>query len=213
MTVLAIILLIFFLLFLISLFKVKLTAKYEDKPLVTLKVLFLKFTFPTEKKRKKKKSKNKKKSSPEKKNTDKTQEKEKKKSKSPLKKLWDKKGLSGLIDILKELLALSKGVLGGFFNRLIIHNVEVKITVGGEDASDTALGYGTACAVVYPIMGRLYTTLNIEDYTVDVNCDFSENSKTSVYACAFCTIRIIHIIIIAIKALFRALKTYFKMKF
>ena len=212
MTVLAIILLIFLVLFLLSLFNVKLTAKYEEKPLVIVKVFFLKFKFPAEKKAKKKKPK-KKKSSPKKKKTEKKQEKDKKQSKNPIKQLWDKKGLSGLLDILKELLALSKGVLKGFFNRLVIHNVEVKITVGGEDASDTALGYGTACAVVYPVMGRLYNALNIEDYTVDVQCDFSEDSKTTVYAYAFCTIRIIHIIIIAIKALFRALKTYIKMKF
>lgn len=213
MTVLAIILLIFLVLFLLSLFKVKLTAKYEEKPLVIVRVFFLKFKFPSEKKAKKKKPKEKKKSSPKKKKTDKKQEKDKKQSKSPIKQLWDKKGLSGLLDILKELLALSKGILKGFFNRLVIHNVEVKITVGGEDASDTALGYGTACAVVYPVMGRLYNSLNIEDYTVDVQCDFSEDSKTTVYAYAFCTIRIIHIIIIAINALFRALKTYIKMKF
>lgn len=212
MTVLAIILLILLALFLLSLFRVKLTAKYEDKPLVIVKVFFLKFKFPSEKKAKKKKPK-KKKSSPKKKKTDKKQEKDKKQSKNPLKQLWDKKGLSGLLDILNELLALSKGVLKGFFNRLVIHNFDVKITVGGEDASDTALGYGTACAVVYPIMGRLYNALNIEDYTVDVQCDFSEDSKTTVYAYAFGTIRIIHIIIIALKALFRALKTYFKMKF
>ena len=212
MTVLAIILLIFLVLFLLSLFRVKLTAKYEDKPIVIIKVFFLKFKFPSEKKAKKKKPK-KKKSSPKKKKTDKKQEKEKKQSKSPLKQLWNKKGLTGLLDILNELLALSKGVLKGFFNRLVIHNFDVKITVGGEDASDTALGYGTACAVVYPVMGRLYNALNIEDYTVDVQCDFSEDSKTTVYAYAFGTIRIIHIIIIALKALFRALKTYFKMKF
>lgn len=212
MTVLAIILLIFLVLFLLSFFNVKLTAKYEEKPLVIVKVFFLKFKFPSEKKAKKKKPK-KKKSSPKKKKTDKKQEKDKKQSKSPIKQLWDKKGLTGLLDILKELLALSKGVLKGFFNRLVIHNFDVKITVGGEDASDTALGYGTACAVVYPVMGRLYNALNIEDYTVDVQCDFSEDSKTTVYAYAFGTIRIIHIIIIAIKALFRALKTYFKMKF
>ena len=210
MTVLAIILLIFLVLFLLSLFNVKLTAKYEEKPLVIVKVFFLKFKFPADKKTKKRKSK-KKKSSPKK--TEKKQGKDKKQSKNPLKQLWGKKGLSGLLDILKELLALSKGVLKGFFNRLVIHNVEVKITVGGEDASDTALGYGTACAVVYPLMGRLYNSLNIEDYTVDVQCDFSEDSKTTVYAYAFCTIRIIHIIIIALKALFRALKTYIKMKF
>ena len=72
MTVLAIILLIFLVLFLLSLFNVKLTAKYEEKPLVIVKVFFLKFKFPAEKKAKKKKPK-KKKSSPKKKKTDKKQ--------------------------------------------------------------------------------------------------------------------------------------------
>ena len=189
------------------------TARNEYKPLVIFKFLFLKLKFPSEKKPKKKKAKKKKKTSQATKKPDKKQKKEKKSSKNPLKQLWSKKGLSGLIDILKELLALSKGVLRGFFDHFVIHNIEVKITVGGEDASDTALGYGTACAVVYPVMGRLYNSLNIEDYTVDVQCDFGEDSKTTVYAYAFGTIRLIHIIIIALKALLRALKTYFKMKF
>jgi hypothetical protein len=100
-----------------------------------------------------------------------------------------------------------------FFKYFIIHNFDVKVTLGGDDPSDTALGYGAVCAVVYPVMGRLYTSLNIEDYTADVVCDFNEDSKTTAFAYLYGSIRIIFILKIALGALFKLIKTYLKMKF
>lgn len=121
--------------------------------------------------------------------------------------------MSGLLDILKRLLSIAKGSLSNFFKYFIIHNFDVKVTLGGDDPSDTALGYGAVCAVVYPVMGRLYTTLNIEDYTADVVCDFNEDSKTTAFAYLYGSIRIIFILKIALGALFKLIKTYLKMKF
>lgn len=121
--------------------------------------------------------------------------------------------MSGLLDILKRLLSIAKGSLSNFFKYFIIHNFDVKVTLGGDDPSDTALGYGAVCAVVYPVMGRLYTTLNIEDYTADVVCDFNEDSKTTAFAYLYGSIRIIFILKIAFGALFKLIKTYLKMKF
>lgn len=217
MTALIIIFSILLFLFLISLIKINVIAEYRDKPKVTLKILFIKINIIKEKKAKKKSTSNKPKSQTKKKNTKKKSKKKpkkndtKKESKSTA--LLKKQGVSGLLDILKRLLSIAKGSLSNFFKYFIIHNFDVKITLGGDDPSDTALGYGAVCAVVYPVMGRLYTTLNIEDYTADVVCDFMEDSKTTAFAYLYGSIRIIFILKIAFGALFKLIKTYLKMKF
>ena len=193
MTALIIIFSILLFLFLVSLIKINVIAEYRDKPKVTLKILFIKINIIKEKKAKKKSTSNKPKSQTKKKNT------KKKTKKNDTKK--------------ERLLSIAKGSLSNFFKHFIIHNFDVKVTLGGDDPSDTALGYGAVCAVVYPVMGRLYTTLNIEDYTADVVCDFNEDSKTTAFAYLYGSIRIIFILKIAFGALFKLIKTYLKMKF
>lgn len=210
MIALIIIFSILLLLFLISLIKINVIAEYNNKPKVTLKILFVKINLIKEKKPKKKTS-NKPKSQT-KKNTKKPKKaKPKKESKSTA--LLKKQGVTGLLDILKRLLSIAKGTFSNFFKYFTIHNFDVKITIGGDDPSEIATGYGAVCAVVYPVMGRLYSALNIEDYTADVVCDFTENSETIAFAYLFGSIRIIFILKIAFSALFKLIKTYLKMKF
>ncbi len=182
MTTLIIIFSILLFLFLISLIKINVIAEYRNKPKVTLKILFIKVNIIKEKKAKKKSTSNKPKSQTKKKNTKKKTKKNDTKKESKSTALLKKQGVSGLLDILKRLLSIAKGSLSNFFKYFIIHNFDVKVTLGGDDPSDTALGYGAVCAVVYPVMGRLYTSLNIEDYTADVVCDFNEDSKTTAFA-------------------------------
>ncbi len=217
MTALIIIFSILLFLFLISLIKINVIAEYRDKPKVTIKILFIKINIIKEKKAKKKSTSNKPKTQTQKKNTKKKSKKKPKKNdtkrESKSTALLKKQGVSGLLDILKRLLSIAKGSLSNFFKYFIIHNFDVKVTLGGDDPSDTALGYGAVCAVVYPVMGRLYTTLNIEDYTADVVCDFNEDSKTTAFAYLYGSIRIIFILKIAFSALFKLIKTYLKMKF
>ena len=210
MTALIIIFSILLFLFLVSLIKINVIAEYRDKPKVTLKILFIKINIIKEKKAKKKSTSNKPKSQTKKKNTKKKTKKNDTKKESISIALLKKQGVSGLLDILKRLLSIAKGSLSNFFKHFIIHNFDVKVTLGGDDPSDTALGYG---AVFYPVMGRLYTTLNIEDYTADVVCDFNEDSKTTAFAYLYGSIRIIFILKIAFGALFKLIKTYLKMKF
>lgn len=213
MTALIIIFSILLFLFLISLIKINVIAEYRNKPKVTLKILFIKINIIKEKKAKKKNTSNKPKSQTKKKDTKKKTKKNDTKKESKSTALLKKQGVSGLLDILKRLLSIAKGSLSNFFKYFIIHNFDVKVTLGGDDPSDTALGYGAVCAVVYPVMGRLYTTLNIEDYTADVVCDFNEDSKTTAFAYLYGSIRIIFILKIAFGVLFKLIKTYLKMKF
>lgn len=218
MTAFIIILSILLFLFILSLFNININLLYRDKPELTVKVLFFKFVFKPkdDKKRKKlkkqpkvKKKKKKKRSEKQPQNTG----KQKGKKKNYIAELMKKQGLSGLIDIFKDLLSLVSGVLKGFFKYYIIHSLNVDIIIGGDDASDTAIQYGTACAVIYPVLGQMYTRLNVEDYSADIRCDFEEDSKTQVTAQLYSSIRIIFVLIIAFKVLFKAIKTYLKIKF
>lgn len=204
-------------LFLLSLTNIKVTAKYRETLSLTIKILFWKYNIPPDKTKKKKKKVSPKKDN-KKNNKKKNQKKEskgKEKDKKPnvVSKIWKKQGLSGLIDILKSMLNLAKGILKGFFKRFIIHNFDINISFVGEDAADTATGYGALCSVVYPLMGRLYNALNMEDYSVDIVCNFEENAKTEIKADMYGTIRIIFVLGILIKSAFKLIKTYFKIKF
>ncbi|MCH5201812.1 MAG: DUF2953 domain-containing protein [Oscillospiraceae bacterium] len=203
-------------LFVLSLFNINVNLLYKDKPELTVKVLFFKFVFKSEnykKKKKPKKQPNVKKKKKKKKPEKQSQNTAKQKKKNPISDLMKKQGLSGLIDILKDLLSLVSGVLKGFLKYYIIHDLNVEIVIGGDDASDTAIQYGTACAVIYPILGQIYTRLNVNDYSADIRCNFEENSKTQVTAQLHSSIRILFVLGIVFKALFKAGKTYLKMKF
>lgn len=210
MTALIIIFSILLFLFLVSLINVKVFAEYNNKPTVTLKILFIKINLIKEKKKKKRKKKTS--AEPKKQNKSK-KDKQKPKKENKATSLLKKQGVSGLLDILKRLLSIAKGTLKNFFKYFIIHNFDVKISLGGDDPSEIATDYGSVCAVVYPVMGRLYNTLNMEDYTADVVCDFADNSKSNAYAYLYGSIRVIFILKIAVNALFKLIKTYLKMKF
>ncbi len=210
-----IILSILLLLFLISLLNIQLIAGYRDRLSIVIKVLFFKIDLSPKKKKpkaKEKKGKGKKQKKTKQKKSD-EKEKPKKKKENPLKTLWNKQGVSGFVELLKDVLNLAGGVLKGFFKRFIIHNLDVKISFAGEDASDTATGYGAVCAVVYPLVAQIYSRLNVKDYSVDILCNFEQGAKTELDCSLYGTIRICHIFSITLKAAAKAVKTYLKMRF
>jgi hypothetical protein len=215
MTAVIIVLIILAILFLISLVKIYVIAEYNDSLAVTIKALFFKFHF----KLKEKTSKNNKKAKPKNKNKkqnkkpDKKPKAKPKKGKSSFSGFFKKQGIGGLVDILKDVLALVSGTLKYFFKHFVVYNFDVKITVSDEDASDTAIEYGAVSAVVYPVVSALACNLNIQDYTVDVNCNFDENCKTKADCYMKASIRIFFLIILALKMAVRAVKTFIKMKF
>lgn len=224
MTAVIIILSIFAFLFLISLIRIRVIAEYKNKLQLTIKVLFIKFRFKipdkkekpkdnTKKKSKKKKQKKSDTKNKKEKKTDKDKNKSSKKKDSPIKSMLKKQGVSGLVDILKDMLKLVKGTLRYFFKHLIIHDFTVFISVAGEDANETAVQYGAVSAVVYPATSALAQNLNVKDFSADITCNFEQDSKTEAYCYFNATIRIVFLIILALKAAVRAVKTYIKMRF
>jgi Ca2+/Na+ antiporter len=215
MTAVFILIIIFAVLFLISLVKIYVIAEYNNKLVLTIKVLFFKYVFKTKEKSPKnnKKNKPKNKNKKQSKKTNKKPKENSKKEKNSFLQLLKKQGVRGLIDILKDVLNLVTGTIKYFFKHFIVYNLDVRITISEEDASRTAIEYGEVSSVVYPLVSRLAYSLNVKDYTVDVNCNFDENSKTQANCYMKASVRIIFLIILALKLAVKAFKTYIKMKF
>lgn len=216
MTAALIVLIVFLVIFLISLIRIRVIAEYNDNLILTVRLLFIKLTFTQKEKQKKKKKKPKggKKTSGKKgKGKSKNKNNFEKENKNALKTMLRKQGLNGLIEILKNLISLAKGSLRYFFKHFIVDNFDIKVIVSGEDACDTAVQYGAVCAVIYPIVGQLAYCLDFRDYTADVLCNFDENNKTSVHFYLNGSVRIIFIVILLFKAAARSAITYLKIKF
>lgn len=65
---------------------------------------------------------------------------------------------------------------GRFFKKMIKHfkfsQLFLGFTVTGDDAAKTAVNYGTLCATVYPIFGKMLTMLNVGKYDIELSPDF-----------------------------------------
>lgn len=186
--------------------KLKFTATYSDSLSLRLKVLFLNFTLvPFEKKEKKKKSKKKKDKKSEKAKSN------KKKKPSYLKKLSDKKGVSGLLSMITELSKLATSTLKGIFNNIVVEKLDISVTVVGEDAADTALKYGKLCGVFYSAVSIICDNVKkYDNYNVSVNPDFDDEAKMTVKADTTFYIRTFYVMKFAIKALVKLISIRYK---
>lgn len=89
-----------------------------------------------------------------------------------------KNGLSWLVNLIKRTADLAAGVLKDFFARILIKKLQLSIRLAGSDAADTAIKYGKYCAVVYPAVSIITSTVKCPEYGVDIVPDFKDNAKT-----------------------------------
>ena len=171
-----IILLILFLLFM----PVTFTMEYEDEFNAKLQYLFFTYKLNDEKKKKKKRIKKSKKKK-EKKN--KNKESGVSKNLKIIKESFKLKGFEGAKNILRIAAYFVKKISKLIKNHLIIRDICVMMSVGGNDAADTSVKYGKLCAVVFPSLGAIVNTMKVRNYDVQISPDFmrSEN-KAYIYA-------------------------------
>ncbi len=104
---------------------------------------------------------------------------------------------------LGEITALVKTVLGCFYSHLRIDVCRLIITVGGKDASSTALTYGLVSQGVAYLMETLANTAHFKrkkNEHVEVNADFLSDKITADVKLIF-RVRVVHILHILWKAL------------
>lgn len=202
MIALYIILAVLLLLTLLMFVKLWVYFEYTDTAKLVLKVLFLKITLVphTDKPKKKKRKK------PEKKET----AKKKGKKPSALKKLTDKKGMSGLLEMLTDMSKLVSTTLKGLFSNVNITKFDVDVTIVGEDASDTALKYGKICGVFYSAVSIICSVTKCKGYNLNLTPDFDDEAQTKINCDIVAYIRVFYVVKYALKALLKILVIRYK---
>ncbi len=194
-------------LFFVLLFSVKfrVTIDYDDETSVLLRWLFLKIQIlpAKEKKPKKEKKKKPKKEEPPK---DEKVPAPKEKKDNIIKRFYNNKGLSGLVDLLKSAVNALGGMFGRVFKAFIFDELYVSVTVGTGDSAETAIKYGKTCAVVFPLMGYIVSNMRAKKYNCEVTPDFI-HGENSARAHATISVRPISItnalVIVAFELLFK----------
>lgn len=126
--------------------------------------------------------------------------------------LLKEKGLSWVVNLIKKIAELAKGVLKDLFKHIIVKNLMLSIKVVGSDAADTAVQYGYYCSVVYPAVGVIISAVKCKHYGVDIAPDFNENAKQSVDLDAVLKTRVIWLVSIALRHGIKALKVLLDLK-
>jgi len=153
----------------------------------TVHYLWFKFVIaPEEEKRTKKRKKVKQKKSDEEKKTKKS------------------KGDNTALDFVESFRDIVKGIwklLGSFLGRTILKKLTLKLTIAGEDAAQTAITYGWANSIVYPIVGAIVECVEeYEDLDVSITPDFSEEAKSDVIFEAVLKTRVTKIIAVLLES-------------
>lgn len=116
----------------------------------------------------------------EKKREEPDKKKEEKKKTSFLKNLYKGEGLTGIIDILRDVAQIAQGALKYVFKHLIVKKFYIDICVACGDAAQTAITYGQVCAGVYPCAGIIVSNTKCRSYHIDIYPDFNEKSKSEI---------------------------------
>ncbi len=212
MLALYIILGILLLLFSLTLLNVYWYAEYDEKLKVFVRIAFLKIQLAPQKQKEEKPKKKSPKKQKKKKKKKKKTEKPEKKEPSFINKLYKERGVSGIIDIIRQLAEIVAGALKGIFSHLIVTELTVKLDISGEDAADSAIKYGRVCAALFPALRVITDIVTVKHYNVSVTPVFSDKPETRAYARAKAKIRIIHILKHLITKGISALKLFVNLK-
>ena len=121
--------------------------------------------------------------------TKKYKKKKKKKtdSKSPQKKYKKKsmgikeKGIGQFVEDLKDIVRGAWTLIRNVLKRAVLKKFKINLLVTGEDAADTAIIYGYANAVIYPIVSAFTESVKeYKDLDVNITPDFSEEANPRV---------------------------------
>lgn len=168
---------------------VTLSAEFNEKFSLRVSFLFLRYTVVPPKEKKKKAE---------------VSEAEAPK-KNRLYELYNAKGLSGFLKVLKEAANIASEAAQEIFRHTVFRRFWLKISVCGEDAADAALNYGHVCGAVGSGVGLLLGHSKVVDCRVDVLPDFSSR-ESSVYFSAKARVALYFLVKAALRAFFRSLK-------
>lgn len=78
--------------------------------------------------------------------------------------------------------AQTKGTLGKIIRkRFTIKNIQLNLTVTGDDAADTAIKYGELASVVFPAVSFLTKNMKVRKYDVQITPDFLATKQKAAF--------------------------------
>lgn len=121
-----------------------------------------------------------------------------------------KRGLGGLIDLLKSISEIALRTVKTITKHLVISKLNIQAVVVGEDPADTAMKFGYACSAVYPLVAII--DKNVKKCSRDINIFAGFNEKeTKILFELKARIVPIFPICAAFSALFGFIKAYVKL--
>lgn len=153
-----VLLIIFAVIFLFFISKVRLDVYYTDKLNVRVRYLFLTFRITKPKPGKTKLERPK---------LEKIQNKRKKVSLEQIK---------SFIDIFGRFWNEALELAAKIKNNISIDIFDLELTIGGDDAADTAITYGAVCAAVYPTVSIIDKIIKMRKRKILINANFNSQS-------------------------------------
>ena len=156
--------------------KIAVTVHYEDDIALSVKWLFLNIKIlPAKHKdehKKKPKKEKKKKEEPKEESEIIKEPKKKKKGDNMFVRFYKNRGVSGVVQLLKDAVKALGGMFGRIFRAFKIEELYIAMSVGGGDSAETAIQYGKICSAAFPAMGLLVNKMKIKKYSIDISPDF-----------------------------------------
>lgn len=97
------------------------------------------------------------------------------------KKALDQKGLVQMLADIGAAIGAIFSRIGQLIGRGVFQHFTLRVVVGDEDAADAALTYGKICGVIYPTITMLDSAMTFRRRTVDLRCDFEQESTTILF--------------------------------
>ena len=138
-------------------------------------------------------------------------EKPDEKKPNPIKKLWDKEGIVGIMSLVSNVLETANSAVTTLIRGLHIYSLYVMILVGGPDADMIARSYGTLCKYYYPLKGMILNGMKVDNYDDYIQPDFIAD-RTEVEFQIIVSINVALLLKVALKAGFVFLKNLIKNK-
>lgn len=124
---------------------------------------------------------------------------------NPIKQLWDRDGILGILDLITNLLDSANNAVITLIKGLHIYSLYVMILVGGGDADVIARNYGRLCKYYYPLKGMILNGMRVDNYDDYIQPDFIAD-KTEVEFQLIASINVGLLVKVALKAGFIFLK-------
>jgi hypothetical protein len=177
------------------------TIIYQESFCAKLRFLFLTYTFSPENA----KEKNDQKEKAAKKPKEKKEDTDFQKDQSQWKKLFKERGLGGMIDLVKKFMEQVTPPIKKLLTHFLIKKLICEVSVSTEDAAETAILYGQACAVIYPAVAMLTEAAKFYQFTASVAPDFDKKKSSVNFELKFHVLTI-WLLTAAVQTLFRFIK-------